>query len=159
MDKQLLFNPDKDIQSRTAYPSNLFEQYKMYVELMDRISQRRSNANSFYITANAALLMVASWFKDDFGNYVYLISAIGIALAIFWFFTINSYKQLNTGKFKVIHEIESQLPLRLFEYEWKLLSEGKNKKIYFPISHIEKVVPFIFCGLYVLLSIFNCLSW
>ena len=156
MDKQL-FNAIED-KNDGEYNKRLFEQYKMFVELADRISQRRTLANSFYITANSALLTIASWFKDDFGNYMILISIIGVALSLFWFFTINSYKQLNTGKFKVIHEIEERLPLALFEYEWKILGEGKSPKLYLPLSHIERVVPFIFVVLYVALSIFNCLS-
>ena len=96
------------------YNKKLFEQYKLYVELTDRISQRRSIANSFFITANAALLTVASWFKDDFGCYMYLVSAVGIILALFWYFCIKSYGQLNSGRFKLIHEIEKKLPLNLF---------------------------------------------
>lgn len=31
------------------YKKNMFEQYKLYVELTDRISQRRTSANFFYI--------------------------------------------------------------------------------------------------------------
>jgi len=127
----------------------------MYVELADRVSQRRSTINSFFITANAALLTVASWFKDDFGNYMYLISAIGIAISLFWFFSVRSYRQLNSGKFKVIQEIESQLPLNLFAYEWDILGSGKSFGEYWPLSHIEQKVPIVFGLLYVALSIFK----
>jgi len=154
--EKTLFNPIN--KQHEDYGKYLFEQYKMFVELADRVSQRRANANNFYITANAALLTIASWFKDDFGNYMYLISAVGITISLFWFFTINSYKQLNSGKFKVIHKIEEQLPLALFEYEWELLGKGEMKKIYFPLSHIERVIPLIFIVLYIALSVFICFS-
>ncbi|MCL1862747.1 MAG: hypothetical protein FWF78_04175 [Defluviitaleaceae bacterium] len=122
--------------------------------MADRISQRRSLANSFFITANVALLTVASWFQEDFGNYMYLVSAIGVILALFWFFGIRSYGQLNSGKFKLIHEIEKQLPLNLFSYEWNLLGNGKSYKLYWPLSHVERVVPWLFIILYIALSIF-----
>ena len=146
-----LFNeaPDGD------YEKTLFEQYKMYVELADRVSQRRMASNSFYLTANAALVTVASWFKDDFGAYIYMISIIGISIALFWFFSIRSYGQLNSGKFKVIHEIESRMPLNLFAYEWSMLVKGKSFKTYWPLSHVERVVPFVFVVLYIMLSIFE----
>lgn len=81
-----------------SYKSQLFDQYKLYVEMTDRISQRRTTANTFFVTANAALLTVASWFKDDFGKYMYLISVVGIIISLFWFFCIRSYKQLKPGE-------------------------------------------------------------
>lgn len=149
-----LFSPE--IGDNKDYERQLFDQYKLYLELADRVSQRRATANSFFITANAALLTVASWFKDDFGNYMYLISFVGVIISLFWFFTIRSYGQLNSGKFKVIHEIEKRLPMSLFDYEWEILGRGKSYKTYWPLSHIERIVPFIFICLYIALSLFMC---
>jgi hypothetical protein len=40
----------------TLYREHLFEQYKLYVDLADRISQRRSSTNSFLLTVNASLV-------------------------------------------------------------------------------------------------------
>jgi len=137
----------------------LFEQYKLFVDLADRISQRRAVNNNFFITVNAALLTVASWFKESFGNYIYLISFVGIMISIFWFLSIRSYKQLNTGKFKVIHELENHLPAQMFSYEWEILGKGKQQNNYFPISHIEMFIPFIFIILYIALSIFKCFNF
>lgn len=148
-----LFNKKRDVDSE--YDKRLFEQYKMYVELTDRISQRRSIANSFFLAANAALITIASWFQDDLGSHMYLISAIGITLALFWFFCIRSYGQLNSGRFKLIHEIERRLPLNLFAYEWTILGEGKSFRKYWPLSHVERIVPWLFVVLYIALSMFT----
>jgi len=60
---------------------------------------------------------------------------------------------LNTGKFKVLHKIESKLPLAIYEYEWEVLEEGKNKKVYYPFSHIELLIPWLFGIIYVALFI------
>jgi len=146
-----LFNEKNDTDNE--YEKRLFEQYKLYLELTDRVSQRRSSSNSFFITANAALLTIASWFKDYFGNYIFLVSAIGIILALFWYFSIRSYGQLNSGRFKLIHEIESRLPLNLFAYEWQMLGRGKSYRTYWPLSHVERVVPILFIALYITLSL------
>ena len=132
-----------------------FEQYRIYVELVDRISQRRALANSFYITANAALMTVLSWFKKDFGTHICLISAIGIIIAVSWFFSIRSYEQLNRDKFKVICEIEKQLPLNLFACEWFILKEGKSYNTYWPLSRIERYVPLTFVLSYVMFGVLN----
>jgi len=85
---------------------------------------------------------------------MYFISFIGIILALFWFFGIRSYGQLNSGKFKVIQEIEKYLPINLFSYEWNILGKGKSYKLYWPLSHVERVIPWLFIVLYVALSLF-----
>ena len=69
------------------------------------------------------------------------------------YFLIKSYKQLNTGKFAVIHEIEKHLPLALYKYEWQVLGEGKDKTKYYPFSHVELWIPRIFGILYLALGI------
>ena len=68
---------------------------------------------------------------------------------------MRSYKDLNTGKFKIIHEIENKLPLALFDAEWTALGRGKNSKLYLPFTHIEIWIPRIFVILYVVLLILN----
>ena len=140
------------------YDKMLFEQYKLYVELADRISQRRSIANSFFITANAALLAITSWFSNDINHHIYFIAVIGIILALSWYFIIGSYRQLNSGKFKLIHELEQRLPLNLFSYEWEMLDKGESKKTYWPLSHVESVVPLLFIAVYIVLVIFTLCS-
>lgn len=151
--KTSLFNIRQD--SDGEYEKRLFEQYKLYVELADRISQRRSLANTFFVTTNSALFAVASWLQKDVGHYLYLISAVGILVSFFWFFIIRSYKQLNSGKFKVIHEIEQQLPINMFDYEWEILGNGESFKKYWPLSHVEQKIPVVFGLLYLALVLFS----
>lgn len=140
------------------YKNHLFSQYRLYVESVEKISDRRQNANNYFITINtvlisflgilfqAKLLESIPWVKS-------LVSVVGIIICgIFWFL-LRSYKQLNTGKFKVIHEIEQKLPLGLFDYEWEVLKKGKNSKVYFPFSHIEMVIPWVFGAVYVVLGV------
>jgi len=52
-----------------------------------------------------------------------------------------------------LHKIESKLPLIIYEYEWKILEEGKNKKVYYPFSHIKLLIPWLFEIIYVALFI------
>jgi hypothetical protein len=47
--------------------------------------------------------------------------------------------------------IEERLPLALYDTEWEALGRGKDKKKYWPFSHIEQYVPWIFVGLYAIL--------
>ena len=59
---------------------------------------------------------------------------------------------MNTGKFRVVHAIEQQLPMAPYEYEWKkVLKEGKDKQVYVPFSKVEQGIPFVFGVLYLFL--------
>ena len=70
---------------------------------------------------------------------------------------ITSYRDLNTVKFKVIHELEQQMPAALYAYEWQTAEEVVGKT-YQPLSHLERWTPAIFIVLYVLLAIIDTLG-
>ncbi|MCJ7457795.1 MAG: hypothetical protein MUP17_02255 [candidate division Zixibacteria bacterium] len=145
------------------YKKHLFAQYKIYVESMDRISDRRQNANNYFITINTILISFMGvlfqikifesimWLKS-------LVTFVGVIICIIFWFLLRSYKQLNKGKFRVIHEIEKKLPIALYDYEWKILEEGKNKRVYYPFSHIEMIIPWVFGIVYIVLGVlfFKC---
>lgn len=140
------------------YKSHLLEQYKLYIESAEKISDRRQNANNYFLTINTALISLLSlsfqvkilenlnWVKG-------LLALVGIIICIIFWFLLRSYKQLNAGKFKVIHEIEKHLPLALYYYEWTILEEGRNKKVYYPFSHIELLIPWVFGLIYLVLEV------
>ncbi len=140
------------------YYSHYFEQYKMYVESAEKNSDRRQNANNFFLTINTVLISVIGLsfqikILEKFDWLRVLFALLGILICIIFWFLLRAYKQLNSGKFQVIHEMEQLLPLAPYDYEWKILGEGKNKKIYYPFSHIELLIPFIFGIIYLFLGI------
>ena len=141
------------------YQEHLLEQYKLCVEMADRISQRRMGANKFFISLNIALITAITYFKGQFCGYIFLIPFAGASLAIFWYYLIVSYEQLNAGKFETIHELEKQLPVMPYSYEWGILSCGKKKNKYWPMSKIENKIPLIFLFFYSILCIENIIKY
>ncbi len=140
------------------YQSHLFEQYKIFIDSVEKTSDRRQQANNYFITINTALISLIglSFQVNLFENSPWLkilFAVLGIVICFVFYFLIKSYKQLNTGKFAVIHEIEKHLPLALYKYEWKVLGEGKDKTKYYPFSHVELWIPRIFGILYLALGI------
>lgn len=140
------------------YKNHLFEQYRLYVESTEKISDRRQHANNYFITINTALitLLGLSFQVKLFGDFTWLRSLLalfGLIICVIFFYLLRSHKQLNTGKFKVIHEVEQKLPLLLYDYEWKILKEGKDKKVYYPFSHIELFIPWVFGFIFFVLGI------
>lgn len=129
----------------------LLEQYKLYVEMADRISQRRQSANNYFLSVNILIFSSLSYFMDKKliqGVFLLLIAISGIMVSFIWHRLIRSYKDMNSGKFKVIHEMEQMLGYQPYKREWEKLGEGKQKKLYLPFTKIELYVPLVFCFSY-----------
>ena len=138
----------------------LLEIYKIHADLADKVSQRREGANRLYVSLLVGLgVFVAASLRFGDGD-VYekpiLISSgvVGTLLSVSWFVVIRSYRQLNSGKFKALHELEEKLAYPFFKREWELLDEGKNLSRYWKLTNVETGLPLIFfllsCGLVVL---------
>lgn len=137
----------------SSYKEHLFEQYKLYVHSAEKISDRRQKSNEFFLALNTAVITVIGFSigKENLripSSFYILVSLTGVIICYFWYRIITSYMGLNGGKFSVIHSIESQLPLSLYETEWNALGEGQDKKKYWPFTHIELNIPWIFIIFY-----------
>ncbi len=71
---------------------------------------------------------------------------------------IHSYRQLNTEKFRVLHDLEGQLPYQFFTLEWDPRSTGKKSNRYWKLTHVEKTLPVIFAGFFVALIAYSILN-
>lgn len=139
-----------------TYREHILEQYKLYVEMADKVSDRRLTANTFFLTANTLLITIfgaivgkdASISSDSMRIWFILFALSGLAFSLAWFFIVKSYRQLNSGKFKVIVEIEKYLPLSPYQKEWIILGKGDNPKLYRPLAGIEKFAPITFSIIY-----------
>ena len=140
----------------TEFENHLFDQYKLYVEMADRISARRMLANSFFVGVHTTLTIAFTvLIKENMLKPTLLIFAPFVALMLFcyvWERVVNSYRQLNSGKYKVVRVLEQMLPVAPYDAEWIMLGEGKNKKLYRPLTSVEKWVPRCFGLLYILLA-------
>ena len=150
-------------QDKEAYGDNfsrdLFEQYCQYVESAGKISDRRISANNYLLTVNAFLVTIYGLLaSSQYMNYwAVLVPVAGILVSLTWFRIISSYRDLNTVKFKVIHELEQHLPAAIYRYEWQKAEEGKGKS-YHPLTHLERWIPIVFTGLYALLAILGLIG-
>jgi hypothetical protein len=136
----------------------LLEQYKLAVEMADRISARRGIANSFYFTVSSALLAAS----ESLG--LSLAAGAGLVLAGAWWLQLQSYRTLNAAKWQVIGELEAQLPARPFGDEWTILKNDPFERVarrwksldrlirplarYAELSVVEQVVPAVFVFLF-----------
>ena len=129
-----------------------FEQYKLYIESIEKVSDRRDSANKYFMTINSSIFILAGlviqYIHENKKLFLIGLCVLGLCISIIFWFLINSYKQLNSGKFAMVHKIEQKLPIKLYADEWKILGEGKKK--YYPFSHIEQLIPSLLGICYIL---------
>jgi hypothetical protein len=132
----------------------ILEQYKIYVEMADRISARRSLTNTFFLTLNTAVFAgVGALLKEPpkFPSWMLVFPLIAlITQCAAWYFLVRSYRQLNSAKYTVVGALEERLPASPYwSAEWKALGEGKDPAVYWPLTHLEQWIPLLFIATYV----------
>ena len=126
--------------------------------MMDKVSERRHLANKFFLAVNtgfvAVLTALIGLTQQPVTQYRWIVIAtiVGIIICITWRRLILSYKQLNAGKFVIIHLLETRLPARLFDAEWDALNHGDGT-LYTPFANLEMWVPIMFAVMYVIIGL------
>lgn len=145
-----------------AYREHVLEIYKTYLEMADRISERREKANAFFLAVNTGIVALLA--KEALGGggqaaaLGLLVPVAGGVACYLWHRLIRSYRDLNSAKFKVIHAMERQLPLRPYDAEWEAVGRGRNPKLYLPFTHVELLLPWILMGFHLVLLL-SAVPW
>ena len=136
---------------RKVEQAERLEQYKLMVEMADRVSQRRQAANSFYLSINTILVGGSAYFGGGTSplKTALLVSLAGVLVCRYWSRSILSYKTLNTAKFGVINDMERKLVEQPFTEEWAKLDPDGDGKKHNSFYETEKFVPRVFVGIYV----------
>ncbi len=72
---------------------------------------------------------------------------LGSMISASWWIVIRSYRQLNSGKFKVLDELENEMAFPLFRREWKILKTRQRRHHYWKITNVETFLPVVFGSL------------
>jgi hypothetical protein len=145
--------------SLELYRNHVLEQYKLAVDMANQISERRDRTNTFFLTLNTIVVVAIGSGFNNISNitpkWILILPLVAVlAMCYTWGRLIYSYRQLNTGKYKVIGEFERMLPTSPFwSAEWKILGEGKKPKLYLPLTHVEIWIPMLFALLYLSIGI------
>ena len=138
-------------QPNHSNPSNSemcsFEEFKMYYESTEKVTDRRLENNRWSYSASVAILLAIAYILNwsishseyQFIGYTVtsLLSLMAILFSTFCIGIIRDYKNLNTAKFSIINEMASYVifdrddtsPKRVsykpFEKEWSVLEKLK----------------------------------
>lgn len=156
IDNLLYSRSPKSEDADSKFIDHYLEQYRIYLHIMNNTHDRNNKSNDFFLGLNTAIIGVLGYLETK-GNannesIIFIFAPfVGIAICYCWYQIIDSYRKLNRTKFKIIHEVESKLPISLFENEWELLGKGKDRSKYYPLSLIERKIPIIFIVLYIVI--------
>lgn len=153
-EKTSLFSQESELNGNDK--QILFEQYKLYVDAANQTSGYRSQTNNLLLSTNTVLVGLISgileFAKMSFAPFWIVFACIsGIVLCVSWFYLLQSFRTLNSGRFAVIHELETKLPARIYTREWEIVMSRKIK--YTRQTKIEQFIPVTFGILYLALAI------
>jgi hypothetical protein len=137
--------------SNDNYNHLLVEQYKLYLEMYDRHSARRSLANTFFLTLHAIFISALGLSLRNATSFsqtgLLAFPLIGLLVLCYaWWRMVQYYRRVMTAKEKVIHEMEKRLPANpSFGAEREAMS---NDRPYNALRRMELTLPFIFGALY-----------
>ena len=130
-------------------------QYKLAVEMADRVSARRGTANLFYLSIQTTLLTAAGLAYTTVQHTPWYttvtVALTGCTISGAWWRQLQSYKLLNRAKFVVINRMEEQLPVKVFSDEWEILKHETTS--YVELGAVERVVPWVFAVLQIMLMV------
>jgi hypothetical protein len=147
---QLISNPKASYGE--SFQAHLLEQYKLYVESAQRVTDRRITTGNYLLTVNSFLLTVFGVASSQHvgGFWLAIVPVAGLLVSFTWYSLVVFYRNLGAGKYKVIHQLETFLPVAPFRCEWRTARDGKVRR-HTGVTHMERVVPLTFAAIYLVL--------
>lgn len=106
----------------------LVEQYKIMVSSTEKVTEQRMKVNNLFFTVTSTILSLTILIGKAFEFSMIgilamiLVTSMAFIVTFFWEKLVNSYGQLNEGKFLIINKIEKKLHTSMFEDEWNILT-------------------------------------
>jgi hypothetical protein len=160
----------------TATSKHSFEEFKLYYDSTEKVTDRRLDTNrwnySICIAILVAIAVLSKWSLTTASLIwvgfaaVAVLSTMAILFCFLWIGQIRDFKKLNNAKFAVLNEMAPKLDFHPdrpgevtsycpFDKEWKRLAEldalsevGKSNIIALKSSNVEYFIPKAFAALF-----------
>ena len=148
--EQLVSNPKASYGE--SFQAHLLEQYKLYVESSQKVTDRRITTGNYLLTVNSFLLTVFGVASSQHlgGVWLAIVPVAGLLVSFTWYSLVVFYRNLGAGKYRVVHQLESFLPVAPFLSEWRSAHDEKGRRRT-GVTHLERVIPLAFAAVYVVL--------
>jgi len=135
-----------------SFQPHLLEQYKLFVESAQKVTDRRITTGNYLLTVNSFLLTVFGVASAQHmgGFWLAIVPVAGLLVSFTWFSLVVFYRNLGAGKYKVVHQMEGLLPVAPFRCEWLSMHRDKDAR-HTGVTHLERVIPLTFAAIYLVL--------
>jgi hypothetical protein len=135
-----------------SYQAHLLEQYKLYVESAQKVTDRRITTGNYLLTVNSFLLTVFGVVSSQHlgGLWLAIVPLAGLLVSFTWYSLVVFYRNLGARKYKVIHQMEGLLPVAPFRCEWQS-AHHESAERHTGVTHLERVIPLTFAAIYLVL--------
>ena len=132
---------------------NSFEVYKLYLQTAEKVSDRRAEANKWMLSVNGTLVSFYCYLsimpEGNQREWLVAIAIAGIVICFAWAALLASYRRLNSAKFAVLQELESEMRVQPFQREELFyLALGRRS-----LARLETIIPGAFTLLYLIFVI------
>lgn len=148
-----------ELYNNTGDMKALVEQYRLFSQTAENLLTRRQNVNSFYITANTALVSIGATIFSLSGEInsklliIFFLTIPGILLNLSWGRMLRSYFINNKAKIKILSLMELHLPFSTYDAEWRIMKNKYNREKYISFTDSEKQLPRVFIAFYCIVDI------
>jgi len=157
LSKELWNLNDTEQFDNETYNKMLIEQYKIYVEMADRFSARRSWVHTFFLVFHALVLGILGLTLNHQTRIettgMLLFPLLGLLVLCYaWWRLVQYFRRVARAKQAVIAEMETRLPSSSFwNAERKAMSRDNP---YNPLKRTEVTMPIVFALLYVFIYLY-----
>ncbi len=141
---------------------NKFNEYKLFSERVQRLSERRQTASQTYLTVNTAIFGVLAFLVKDAGFHGWGLVAfslplflVGVLACLIWLKIIADFKEIVGWHYEQLRKMEQALPEsdKIYSNEWEQFFKPREGKERFGFSRLESWLPRLFLGLYVVYTV------
>ncbi len=133
------------------------EEYKLFSEATQKLSERRQAATQTYLTVNTAIFGVLAFLVKDAGFRGWGLVAVsvplylvGILACLIWIRIITEFKRIIGWRYEQLRSMEEKMPdsHQIYTQEWDRLFKPQPGKKEFAFSNLEAWLPRLFVALY-----------
>ena len=134
-----------------------FDEFEMFSEHVQRLSERRQSASQTYLTVNTAVFGVLAFLAKDAGfrgwglvAVCVPLFAVGIMACVIWHRIIVQFKAVIGWHYEQLRAMEDELAgsARIYSREWEHFFKPQGGKERFGFSRLEAWLPRLLIVLY-----------
>lgn len=134
-----------------------FEEYKLFSELVQRLSERRQAASQTYLAVNTAAFGVLAFLAKDAGFHGWGLVGVSVPLflvgtiaCVIWHKIVTHFREIIGWHYERLRDMEEVLPdsARVYSREWERFYQAQASKKGFSFSQLEIWLPRLFIALY-----------